>query len=214
MSDCATLWTTTCWAPLPMGFSRQEYWSGLPCPPPVDLPNPGTESSSLMSLALAGRFFTTTTTWKVPTWNSHEEKPTEPQIRTPTSTLGSKASYRKKPETTKAWEDTFPRHWFLWWTPEKRQGTQHTSFSDSKMHLTWSKIPLRQQPAPPPLLLNPKTTTKSATWRLFCRKDQKDHKNINPERRQMLRENSEFVSVSNYIVIFCSHFKIKHHSHP
>ena len=36
-------------APLSMGFSRQEYWSGLPCPPPGDLPNPGTEPSSLMS---------------------------------------------------------------------------------------------------------------------------------------------------------------------
>ena len=93
-----------------MGFSRQEYWRELPCPPPGDLPNPGTESSSFMSLALAGRFFTTTTTWEVSTWNSHEEKPIEPQIRTPTSTLGYKASYRKGPETRKAWEDTSPRH--------------------------------------------------------------------------------------------------------
>ena len=38
---CATLWTTVCQAPLSMGFSRQEHWSGLPCPPPGDLPNPG-----------------------------------------------------------------------------------------------------------------------------------------------------------------------------
>ena len=36
-----TLWTTVCQAPLSMGFSRQEYWSGLPCPPSGDLPNPG-----------------------------------------------------------------------------------------------------------------------------------------------------------------------------
>ena len=45
-----------------MEFSRQEYWSGLPFPPPADLPNPGTEPVSLVSLvslALAGRFFTT-----------------------------------------------------------------------------------------------------------------------------------------------------------
>ena len=41
-----------------MGFSTQEYWSGLPCPPPGDLPDPGIEPSSLMSPALAGRFFT------------------------------------------------------------------------------------------------------------------------------------------------------------
>ena len=38
---CATLWTLACHAPLLMGFSRQEYWSGLPCIPPVDLPDPG-----------------------------------------------------------------------------------------------------------------------------------------------------------------------------
>ena len=56
------LWTVALQAPLPMRFSRQEYWSGLPCPPPGDLPNPGIEPTSLMSPALAGRFFTTHTT--------------------------------------------------------------------------------------------------------------------------------------------------------
>ena len=45
-----------------MGFSRQEYWSGLPCPPPQDLPNPGIEPTSLACPALAGRFFTTSAT--------------------------------------------------------------------------------------------------------------------------------------------------------
>ena len=45
-------------APLSMGFSRQEYWSGLPFPAPGDISDPGTESTSLMSPALAGRFFT------------------------------------------------------------------------------------------------------------------------------------------------------------
>ena len=39
----ATLWTVACQAPLSMGFSRQEYWSGLPFPSPGDLPNPGIE---------------------------------------------------------------------------------------------------------------------------------------------------------------------------
>ena len=43
--------------PLSVGFSRQESWSGLPFPPPGDLPNPGTEPLSLMSLALAGGSF-------------------------------------------------------------------------------------------------------------------------------------------------------------
>ena len=51
-------------APLSMGFFRQEYWSGLPCPPPVDLSNPGIEPVSLTSPALAGGFFTTSTTWE------------------------------------------------------------------------------------------------------------------------------------------------------
>ena len=42
-----------------MGFSRQEFWIGLPCPPPGDLPNPGIEPACLMFPALAGGFFTT-----------------------------------------------------------------------------------------------------------------------------------------------------------
>ena len=45
-----------------MGFSRQEYWSGLPCPPPGDLPDPGIKSVSLMFPALAGGFLTTSAT--------------------------------------------------------------------------------------------------------------------------------------------------------
>ena len=43
----ATLWTAACQAPLSKGFSRQEYWSGLPCPPPEDLPNPVIKPTSL-----------------------------------------------------------------------------------------------------------------------------------------------------------------------
>ena len=52
----ATLWTVAHQAPLAMGFSRQEYWSGLPCPPSGDLPDPGIEPASLMSPTLAGGF--------------------------------------------------------------------------------------------------------------------------------------------------------------
>ena len=59
-----TLWTIACQAPLSMGFSRQEYWSGLSCPPPGDLPDPGIKLASLMSSALAGKFFTSNTTWE------------------------------------------------------------------------------------------------------------------------------------------------------
>ena len=60
----ATLWTIACQSPLSMGFSREEYWSGLPFPSPGDLPNPGTESTSLISPAPIGGFFTPSTTWK------------------------------------------------------------------------------------------------------------------------------------------------------
>ena len=59
-----TLWTIAHQAPLSMGFSRQEYWSGLPCPSPGDLPNPEIEHLSLMSPALAGGFFSTSATWE------------------------------------------------------------------------------------------------------------------------------------------------------
>ena len=45
-------------APLSMGFSRQEYWSGLPFPSPGDLPDPGIEPMSLVSPELTGRSFT------------------------------------------------------------------------------------------------------------------------------------------------------------
>ena len=47
-----------------MGFSRQEYWSGLSCPPPGDLPDPGIKPVSLKSHALARGFFTTSATWR------------------------------------------------------------------------------------------------------------------------------------------------------
>ena len=60
----ATLWTVAYQAPLSMGFSRQEYWSGLPCPSPGHLPRPGIKPASLMSPALADGFFTTGATWE------------------------------------------------------------------------------------------------------------------------------------------------------
>ena len=60
----ATLQTVAHQAPLSMGFSRQEYWSGLPCPSQGALPNPGIKLASLTSPALAGRFFSTSATWK------------------------------------------------------------------------------------------------------------------------------------------------------
>ena len=55
-------WTVAHQARLSMGLSRQEYWSGRPCPSLGDLPDPGIETPSLISPALAGRFFTTSNT--------------------------------------------------------------------------------------------------------------------------------------------------------
>ena len=70
---CAQLCLTLCdpmdcsyQAPLSIDFSRQEYRSGWPFPSPGDLPDPGTEPTSLKSSALAGRFFTTSITWEAP----------------------------------------------------------------------------------------------------------------------------------------------------
>ena len=54
-----------------MESSRQEYWGGLPFPLPGDLPDPGIEHASLVSLALAGRFFTTAPPGKAPEKLSH-----------------------------------------------------------------------------------------------------------------------------------------------
>ena len=65
LQSCLTLctkWTVAHQARLCMGFSRQEYWSGLPCPPPGDLPDPGIKPASLLSPALAGKVFITSAT--------------------------------------------------------------------------------------------------------------------------------------------------------
>ena len=61
-----TPWTVACQPPLSMGFSSQEYWSGLPCPPPGDLSDPRIEPGTPQSPALPGGFFITGTTWEAP----------------------------------------------------------------------------------------------------------------------------------------------------
>ena len=55
----ATPWTLTCQAPLSLGLPRQEYWSGLPFPPPGDLLHPGIKTESLASPVLSGGFCAT-----------------------------------------------------------------------------------------------------------------------------------------------------------
>jgi len=59
-----TPWTVAHQAPLSMGFSRQEYWSGLPFPSPENLPHPGIKPTSRVSPALAGSFLIISTTWE------------------------------------------------------------------------------------------------------------------------------------------------------
>ena len=62
------LWTVARQAPLSMGFSRQEYWNGLPCPPPGDLLDWGIKPKPLTSSALGSGFFTISTTWEAQFW--------------------------------------------------------------------------------------------------------------------------------------------------
>ena len=59
-------WTVACQAPPPMEFSRQEFWTEVPFPSSGDLPDPGIKPKSMVSLALAGGFFTTSATWEAP----------------------------------------------------------------------------------------------------------------------------------------------------
>ena len=67
-----TPWTVAPQAPMFMGFSRQEYWIGLPRPSPGDLPDPGIEPTSLVSHALVGGFFTTSVTWEAQGTSVHD----------------------------------------------------------------------------------------------------------------------------------------------
>ena len=65
LQSCLTLCDPVdCGPPCSVGFSRQEYWSGLPHSPPGDLPNPGIKPTSLMFPALEGGFFTASATWE------------------------------------------------------------------------------------------------------------------------------------------------------
>ena len=68
---CVILWPVVHQGPLSKGVSRQECWSGLPCPTPGDLPNQGIKPVSLASPALAGSFFTTSTSWEATSFSAH-----------------------------------------------------------------------------------------------------------------------------------------------
>ena len=101
----ATPWTAAHQAPLSMGFSKQEYWSGLPCPPAGDLPDPGIEPASLTSPALAGGFFTTSATWEpcmMESYSAIKQNEVMPFAITQTD-LEIKLSDVRQTETTTVW---------------------------------------------------------------------------------------------------------------
>ena len=96
MFDSATPWTGTHQAPLSMGFSRQEYWSGLPCFPPGYLPDPGIVPTSGASPALADWFFTTSAPWEAPASTSVNRPqapgfPGNPSLKLPAHPPGDSA---------------------------------------------------------------------------------------------------------------------------
>ena len=87
-------------APLFRRFSRQDYWSGLPCPPPGDLPDSGIKPTSLKSSPLAARFFTTSTTWEalLSLGFSHAEQICSLQTQhAPFSSLGHSSAWSYNP---------------------------------------------------------------------------------------------------------------------
>ena len=81
-------------APPPTGFSRKEHWRGLPCPPPGGLPDPGLEPASLMSAALAGRFFTTSAAWEAA---DYIHTPTKDAVMSPSPAQKPHRSRSKSP---------------------------------------------------------------------------------------------------------------------
>ena len=91
-------WTVALQALLSKGFSRQEYQSGLPCPPPGGLPNPGIELMSLVSLPLAGGFFTTHAIW---------EAHLKPEME---QSWQGKECGHEDTQASRNWEDGVP-HW-------------------------------------------------------------------------------------------------------
>ena len=68
---CATLWTVAPQAHLSMGFSRQEYWNGLPCPPPGDLLDPGIESTPHYVSGIGRQVLYPNAAWEAPGKRKH-----------------------------------------------------------------------------------------------------------------------------------------------
>ena len=102
----ATPWTVARQAPLSMGFSRQEYWSGLPWSPPGDLPDPGIESQSLMSPAWTGGFFTARATWR------------SLSLKSLYSIIWWSKQHQALKEDSQPGETLPPPPWDIWWYPD------------------------------------------------------------------------------------------------
>ena len=107
-------------SPLSMGFSRQDYWSGLPCPPPGDFPDPGIEPTFLAYLALAGGFLTTEPPGKPVTyirgshWSQRTELAAAPVVRYCPQVVGGQGRSTRRQAN---WSETYLRpeltggHW-------------------------------------------------------------------------------------------------------
>ena len=96
-----TLWFVACQAPLPTVFSRQEYWSGLSCPPPGDLPDLVVEPASLMSTTLSGGFFIPSTTCEAPwSYRGHQMGLKQKQLVLQTRWKWAGSLWKKLPHFT------------------------------------------------------------------------------------------------------------------
>ena len=104
--SCLTLWShglLTCQAPLSMGFSRQEYWCGLPFPSPGDLHHPGIKSTSLMpplwqvASLVAQRLKRLPPMWETRVWSLGREDPLEKEMIDHSSILAWRISWTEKP---------------------------------------------------------------------------------------------------------------------
>ena len=123
MSGSVTPWTVACQVPLFMGFSRQEHWSGLPFPPPGNLPNPRIKLTLLMSPSLAGRVFCSVLFWATRKAPEHifEELPKIKATWTQTcnctassSSLVSQISIKSIKEVPNIGKSTLKIHWEDW----------------------------------------------------------------------------------------------------
>ena len=136
MSDSLQPWTVACQAPLLVEFPRQEYWSGLPFPPPGDLPNPGIKLMPRVSPASAGRLLFTTTAWEALHICLHKARHSLPAFRRTkhhfTTTGGPRkrnhqqhAQHFEKHGGSRMWTGHLFTGWKLW--PEGRVLPRSTS---------------------------------------------------------------------------------------